>query len=83
MTTRRSAEYMFNRMAAVTPSNDTVYDPPIMALLVVASDQITCTNLSDANVDFGASMPTGALIWGPFKKVNAATTATVVGYWNE
>lgn len=79
----RQAEYMFTKMAEITASDATTYDPPIMALVVVASDQITCTNLEDTDVDFGAAMPVGALIWGPFKKVKAATTATVVGYWNE
>jgi len=83
MTTRRSAEYMFNRMAAVTPSDDTTYDPPVMALFVTATGQITCTNLADVDVNFGADLPVGAIIWGPFKQVKAATTATVVGYWNE
>lgn len=80
---RRTAEYMFTRMAAVTPSDSTTYDPPIVALEVVAQGQITCTSLADVDVNFGTDMPVGKMLWGPFKKVKVATAATVVGYWNE
>lgn len=80
---QRQAEFMFTKMAAITASDATIYDPPLMMLFVTAAGQITCTNLEDTDVDFGADVPVGAPVWGPFKKVKAATAATVIGYWNE
>ena len=67
------------KMAAITASDGTTYDPLLMLLRVNGAGNLTVTTIEDVDVVIPALA--GEYVPGPFKKVKAATTATGLTGW--
>jgi hypothetical protein len=69
------------RCFAVTPSDATVYDPPVMMLRCGGAGNVTVTTLEAGDVLITGAF-VGEQIPGPFSKIKATgTTATAMTAW--
>jgi hypothetical protein len=73
--------------AAITKSDATTYDPPLIALRIgdiSGGDTLVVKNLAGTSVTF-LNVGEGEFIWGPFTAVmsTSTTVASIIGYKNE
>lgn len=77
----RTPDGMCQNHQAVTPSDSTVYDPPLRVIYAAGSGTLVLTDIND--VDATYTVLAGTVVnWMLIKKVKAASTATgIVGSW--
>lgn len=79
--------YPLKNIAAITKSDATVYDPPLICVRIgsiAGGAVLVATNLAGTNITFDGCAA-GETVWGPFTKImsTSTTVSSIVGWTNE
>lgn len=76
------AQAYFTKAVAITPSDVTVFAPPLKAVYIGGTGNLTVQTEDGTNITFTAP-PVGSTVYIQAKQVRAATTATLlIGLWD-
>lgn len=78
--TSRMPDNPLRRMQAITKSDETVYDPPLVLVRCGGAGDLAVKDLEGNTVTI-EDVVAGEYVPGPFKQILNATTATLITGW--